>query len=103
MKSFIKDYSKDAALLTEMINQETKTGKTKLEYTPQALQAVENLKRHLLSPLMLHSVDLTIANSELHIFSDASDRSYGAVLFQRIVKQDGTFEYRLCDYATKTI
>ena len=103
VKAFIRDYSKHVALLTTMIGQEKKTKKTVLEWSPEAQSAVNNLKKNLMNPLALHSVDLTIKNSQLHVFVDASDRSYGCVLYQKILHDDADPEYRLVDYYSKVI
>ena len=98
VKSFIVDYSKHVALLTPYINKEKKLGQTKLDFTTDALKAIDALKVNLLDPLALHTVDLTIEGSELHVFCDASDRSYGCILFQKVPAVAGKPVYRLIDY-----
>ena len=83
-----------------MINQEKSSGKTKLDWSDEALEAIDNLKRNLMSPLALHSIDLSAKNSELHVFVDSSSRSYGCVLFQKFLpeKEGGEASYKLIDY-----
>ena len=98
VKSFIQDYSKHVALLTPLINQEKKTGHTKLVIPPEGHEAIKMLKKNLLDPLSLHSVDYTVKDSELHVFCDASDRSYGCVLFQKMPSSTDKPDYRLIDY-----
>ena len=101
VKAFIIDYSKHVALLTTMINQERTTKKNVLEWTPEAMNAVSELKRNLMNPLSLHTIDFNIQNSQLHVFVDSSDRSYGCVLYQKVLSEDKEPEYRLLDYYSK--
>ena len=100
VKSFIRSYSEDVALLTTMINQEKTTGKAMLEWSSEATTALANLKRNLMNPLSLHSIDLHAKNSEIHVFVDSSCRSYGCVLYQKFLpeKEGDKPTYKLIDY-----
>ena len=57
----------------------------------------------MLNPKVLHLFDKTAKNSEIHVYTDASDRAYGIVLLQRIVDEEGNFQYKLIDLVSRII
>ena len=100
-KQYIDKYGENVALLTDVLHSEkTKTG---WAWGPDQDRAFEHLKKAVLSPKTLHLFDENAKNSEVHVFTDASDRAYGIVLLQRTVDEDGKADFKLIDMVSKII
>ena len=66
-------------------------------------EAFEEIRNGVMNPMTLHLIDEHAVGSEIHIYTDASDRAYGIVLLQRVLDGDGSPEYRLIDMVSRII
>ena len=100
-KQYIKNYGKNVALLTDMLH--TEKSASGWAWGKEQDDAFEEIRKGIMNPLTLHLIDENATESELHIYTDASDRAYGIVLLQRVVDKDGKPEYRLIDMLSRII
>ena len=100
-KQYIKNYGKNVALMTDMLHSEK--SKNGWAWGKEQDIAFEEIRKGVMNPMTLHLIDENAVNSELHIYTDASDRAYGIVLLQRVVDTDGKPEYRLIDMLSRII
>ena len=101
-RSFIPDYSKHAEVLISVMNKLDDKGK--MVWGKEQDVAFEMLKRNILNPLSLYSVDYHAKGSSLHLYFDSSKGSRAGCLFQKLVNEDGSLKkFRLIDYFSQTI
>jgi len=89
-RRFIKDFSKVARPLTELLAKDSK-----FEFSDKCLESFNHLTRELTSAPIIHSPDWT---QPFEIMCDASDYAIGAVLGQKIEKKP-----HVIYYASKTL
>ena len=82
-RPFIPKYATMMKPLTEKVNMKT------LEWSPQMLEAFEALMKAVHDMRMLHFIDETLP---LILRTDASNEGVGAILFQRVVKNNVVVE-----------